>query len=333
MKEGLKMATNKKNIRQQLRNELFNQYKKGKGKSRHEAKKQAKSYAIYDQVFSKKSLETHLSRADQFAKWIKAENPEIKTLAQIDRQTVINYLNSQRSNHSIRTAESDMSMLNRVKIGRGDWSKEDRMTKKEAGLDSRSKFKITNNRTKKEINYSDKQQKIIDFGRAFGLRRSELVPDPSQKGYAVTANSLFEKNDKVYLATFGKGRKFRTIEVLKESQDFIQKEYGECIQKTEILPDAKDFRYLHENGHYLFDSISNNVQIHLECRQYYADHKLNEIEEDGRRFELLAQNRTPKNSEFYTTNGRRMLRDQAQFVSQQLGHNRIYELKSYVNLG
>jgi len=59
---------------------------------------------------------------------------------------------------------------------------------------------------------------------------------------------------------------------------------------------------------------------------------LNELEESERRFELTSQNSLRSGYDKYTTNCRTMLRDHAQHVSQQLGHNRLNELKSYINL-
>lgn len=328
------MATKKENIKHQLKSELYGQYYSSKGKSRHSEKMKRGQYNHHDSIYSRNSLKTHISRSNQFANWLKQAHPEVRQINAISREIAGQYLQiQQEKGYTTRTIEADMTMLNHIQIGRENWTQDEKLTKKEFDIKPRNKEDIINNRgTKATKPYNENQQQIIEFGKAFGLRRSELVPDRQNNGYAVTTQSLFLQNDKIYLAAIGKGARFRTIECLESRQDYIKEEYGQYLQKVDQLPNIDEFKESYNRQNQLFNSISNNVRIHVECRQYYANQKINELESSERHFQLLPQNCLKSGVETYTTNGREMARDHAQFVSQQLGHSRIYELKSYVNV-
>lgn len=338
IEERLKMATKKKNFKNMVKSHLYQQYyENGKGHSRHQEKRDTGNFAHYDRIYSRTSLKTHLSRAEQFADWTKEHHPEIRKIDDISRGVAKEYLQHQQERGlSVRTVEADMSFLNRIKVSSGDWSRDDILTKKEAEIRPRRMSETRNNRFDKpsHINtHSDYQQKVVDFGKTFGLRKSELIHQRSNKYYAVTTNSLYEKDDKIYACVFGKGGKYRVAEALETHQDMIKAEYGEYIQKVTELPSGEQIKAEYSRDEHLFKKdISHNVRVHVECRQYYANEKLEELERNDRHFELLAKNELESGSNIYKTNGREMERDHAQFVSQQLGHNRIYELKSYINL-
>lgn len=330
------MATKKKNLKNQLKSALYQQFYAAKGESRHAEKKRTGQHAHYDKIYARQSLKTHLSRAEQFADWVKSEHPEIKKIDEITKEVAGQYLQLQvEKGYSVRTVESDMGMINHVVIGTDAWAREDALTKREFNLPSRSKHDIVNNRgdkTASSIAYNEQHQKIVEFGQTFGLRRSELVPNQENDRYAVGAKSLYEKEGRVYAAVIGKGGRYRTVEALENRQSDLKEEYGQFIQKVEQLPAKEEFLATYDKTEHLFNSISNNVRIHRDCRQFYANEKLQELEQNDRHFELLRQNKLETGRDIYQTNGRTMMRDHAQFISQQLGHNRVYELQSYINL-
>lgn len=328
------MATKKENITHQLKTALYEQFYKGKGTSRHNEKELTKEYAHHNKIYSRSSLKTHISRSKKFGQWLRSNHPEIKNISDISRDIAGEYLTNQKEQgYSTRTIEADMTMVNHVKIGSGEWAKNEGINKKEFNLPARNKADITNNRGQSSlINYNENHIKIIDFGKTFGLRRSELVPNRQNDRYAVSAQSLYEKDNRLYVTIIGKGGRFRTAEALESYQNDIRALYGQYIQKVDELPSKAEFIAQYNRDDHLFSRISNNVRVHVECRQFYSNEKLNEIEESGRRFDLLHQNQLESGLETYATNGREMLRDHAQFVSEQLGHNRIYELKSYINV-
>ncbi len=328
------MATNKKSLLQQMKNELYNQYKRGKGVSRHAEKKKTGTFAHHDKIYSSNSLKTHLTQVKDFAEWAKQQEERIRNVEDITPQIVGKYLQErEQQGNSPHTISARLLALNRIGINRGLWAQS--LRKSEFDLAQRRSDTITNNRNSKVTmdDLTAKQTTIIEFGRSFGLRRSELVPNSTHtSNYAVSNKSLFEKEDRLYIATFGKGGRYRVIEALKESEDYLKSEYEQYIQRVDELPTRSEFEAHRRDSTPLFDSISRSVPVHILSRQYYANNKLIELERENRSYHVNESNQLKSGHKYYTTNGRTMLREHAQFLSDQLGHNRLGELKSYVNL-
>lgn len=341
------MATKKKNLRQQMRSELYRQYDKGKGQSRHDEKKQraaiqridahAKNDRLFDthghldRIYSQKSLQAHLASIERFSEHMKENFPEVKRMSDITHEHTTSFLHERRDTRAAATVAKEMSSLNHLLVGSKNWESADHITKDAYELRSVRADENTNNRAETRVVYNDYQQKIVDTARAFGCRSSEVQPVDSGK-YAMNTNSLYEKDERIYAVTVSKGGKYRATECLKSHEDFIREHYRDHIQKVVELPSKREYEATVADAEPFFRRVGHEVRIHADARQYYANEKLAEIEAEGRRFELSEQNKTPHGKETYTTNGREMLRDQAQFISENLGHNRIYVLKHYINL-
>ena len=314
-----------KNVRQQLRNELHKQFKAGLGCSRHFDKALNNNQPIYNRIYSDLSLKTHLSRIEQFAKWVKDKHPEIRNLQGITKDVAGEYLQSRRDEgKSAYTIGSDMLAINRVQIGSGYWN--EAIKKSDYNLPRRSFADLRNNNSR--INRSQEQQRedarmreryreVLLYGQAFGLRRSELVPSDSRQTVAGT-RSLYEHDDKLYHVTTGKGGRLRAIECLKSHESEIRAAYGHHIQP---MPDylCKDhyskgdiqkFRSEHKQGKQFFASLDRSLRIHVECRQYYAMNKLDEIQQDR----LFAEER------LHDVNRIAISQSEADYISKQLGH-------------
>ncbi|HBT59459.1 MAG TPA: hypothetical protein DEA45_01390 [Acholeplasmataceae bacterium] len=328
------MATNKKSLLQQMKNELYNQYSRGKGISRHEEKQRTGTFAHHDKIYSSNSLKTHLTQVKDFAAWAKQQEQRIRNIEDITPDLVGKYLRErEEQGNSPHTISARLLALNHVGISKGLWDRS--LRKAEFDLAERRADTITNNRDSKGTmdDLTTKQTQIIEFGRTFGLRRSELVPNAHHtSNYAVGTKSLYEKENRLYLATLGKGGRYRTIEALKENEAYIRSEYAPFIQKVDKLPNRVEFEALRGDSTPLFDSISRSVPVHVLSRQYYANKKLVELERENRSYHVNESNQLRSGHKYYTTNSRTMLREHAQFLSDQLGHNRIAELKSYINL-
>lgn len=328
------MATNKKSLLQQLKNELYNQYNRGKGVSRHQEKQRTGTFAHHTKIYSSNSLKTHITQIKDFSKWAKEQEVKIRNIEDISPEIVGKYLQKREADgNSPHTISARLLALNHIGVSRGLWPQS--LKKSEFGLLERRADTITNNRDSKVTmdDLTAKQATIIEFGRSFGLRRSELVPNSTHtSNYAVSNKSLFEKEDRLYIATFGKGGRYRVTEALKESEAYIRSEYAPFIQKVDKLPNRVEFEALRGDSTPLFDSISRSVPVHVLSRQYYANNKLVELERENRSYHVNESNQLKSGHKYYTTNSRTMQREHAQFISDQLGHNRISELKSYINL-
>lgn len=315
----------RKNIRQQLRAELYRQHKVGQGRSRHADKQSNGGKPIYDKIYSDLSLKTHLSRVEQFSAWLKVEHPEVRDLTQITPDLAGEYLQSQMGDgKSAYTIGADMLAINRVQVGANLW--EDPIKKSDYGLPNRSFDDLRNNngsmnRTQEQqqidTKMRDRYNEVLFYGQAFGLRRSELVPSDSRQTVAGTG-SLYERDNKLYHITTGKGGRLRAIECLKSHESEIRATYDGHIK---LMPDylAKDsytkadidqFKAEWKQGERFFTSLDRSLRIHVECRQFYTNQKLDEIQQDR----LFGEQRE------HVVNSIAMSQSEADYISKQLGH-------------
>ena len=315
----------RKNIRQQLRNELHKQYKAGQGRSRHFDKHQNGGSPIYDRIYSDLSLKTHLSRIEQFAGWLKSEHPEVRNLSDISKDIAGQYLQQQRDEgKSAYTIGADMLAINRVQISSGHWDhaikKSDYDLPKRAFEDLRNNNSATyrtSEQQQEDAKMRERYNEVLFYGQAFGLRRSELVPSDSRQTVAGT-HSLDEREGKLYHVTTGKGGRLRTIECLKSHESEIREAYGQYVQPMPDYlckdhfnkADIEQFKEEHKQGEQFFASLDRSLRIHVECRQYYAMHKLDEIQQEER-FEQERE---------HEVNGISLSQAEANHIGHQLGH-------------
>lgn len=329
----------RKNIRQQLRNELYKQHKAGQGRSRHADKQSNGNKTIYNRIYSDLSLKTHLSRIEQFSQWLKTEHPEIRNMEQITPDVAGEYFKNQvEDGKSPYTIGTDMLAVNRVQIGSGNW--DNPIKKSDYGLPQRSFEQLRNNHStikrtveqqQEDAKMRERYEAVLMYGQAFGLRRSELVPSDSRQTVAGT-NSIYERDNRLYHVTTGKGGRLRVVECLKSHESSIREQYGQHVQP---LPDylQKDhftkadidqFKSDWRNGEHFFDSLNRNLRIHVECRQYYANNKLEEIQQEQRVSAIQERESV--------INGISISQAEVNFVGHQLGHgeNRFDVLNRYV---
>lgn len=324
-----------KNLRNQLRRELYRQNRNGLGRSRDLDKKINPGKPIYDKIYGEGSLKTHLSRIEQFSKWVKENHSDVKNLHQITRDLAGEYLQHQVANDkSPYTVSADMLAINRVMMGSSNW--DNPIKKSDYNLPKRTFDALRNNhgkanRTLEQIQHDEKMRErypeVLHYGQAFGLRRSEVVPSDSRQTVAGT-KSLYERDNKLYHVTTGKGGRLRVIECLKSHEQSIRDTYGQHIQQMPnylnkdsfTKADIQRFKLEHREGERYFKSINRSLRIHVDCRQYYAIQKLGEIQE-GRDVERPI-----------TINGVHLSKDEANHISRQLGHgdNRLDVLNRYI---
>jgi len=312
----------------------------GQGKSRHIEKQITKEFGQLDLISSRESLKTHLSQISVFSDWIR-ENTKITEMQDITIDTVSDYLQfRQDSGMQPATVNASLTAIHHVLIGSHTWEREANLDLKSLDLRTKSEAPIINNRKSIEHRALTSEQEKIDFvGKAFGLRRSELMTTKENPEYALNTHSFYEKDKNIYVATLGKNGKFRTTECLKGYQEEIKSEYGQYINEVDKLPNRLEYKQIIRQTEPIFRDYdkSHNMRIQVNCRQFYVDHKLQELKEDERYFDLMPKNRIKTIDEnghsFYRTNELKIERSQAQFISLQLGHNRLSILSKYANLG
>ena len=265
---------------------------------------------------------------------MKQHRPEVKNLHQIDESVMRDYGEYLRdAGYSEKTAQTYMMTINRIQIDEGHFDKP--YTPHSLGIKIERKninnSKSTPEQLEQERKNLEKYPEIYEFGRAFGLRKGELIGNRNPQHTYASNKSLYEdKNGTLYCVSIGKGGKLRKSEVLKEYENGIREKYQKDIQS---LPDylyRDDNRFTKEDkesflkdcegAERYFPTINRSTRVQVECRQYYVENKLREIQDEGR----FDEGRTIR------INGVEMTENEAKFISEQLGHHRLEILKKYV---
>lgn len=293
------------------------------GVTRHDVKKSTGQHAQKDYIWADQSYKNHIARMRQFSNWLNEKHPDLKkmTLDMVDREILKEYLvNQSERGLSASTVSADMAMLNKIF--------EAELTKTEIGLASRRIDEFVNNREGRSFHeLQPKEKDAVLISRALGCRRSELLK--------LNGKSLYKTDDgKVYVYISGKGGRVRVAECLEGSQKWIEERFEGHVNRIgsvdELSLDRADYNVVTSDSERLIDNVRSNAPIHRLGRQYYAQELLRQVQREGRKGELLEQNKA-KHTQYYKTNGYVMKRYHAQIVSQNLGHSRIDVLKNYVH--
>ncbi|MDB6354717.1 hypothetical protein PH235_14395 [Trichococcus sp. K1Tr] len=319
----------KQSLANEIGTKLYNQYYKGKGTSRHADKLATGKHCQPEKIYSRGSIKTHKSQGRVFAKWLRANHPEVRRVADITREQAIEYVRYRNEAFSPKTSQTSMSIVNRLLYA------ENGITRKECELPRVTSSDARNNRgpaaTCREPN--ERQREVLEYGRAFGLRHSEMVYTKENPEYQATEKSLYEKDGTLYHCTFGKGGLYRSAEILASQQMYIEEAYGEMIQHVTELPTAEEFKEIISDATPLFDANLNNLQAQQLSRQYYANNKMLELEQSDREWELFRINQAKNGSETYEVNGIEFDRGAGQWLAKQMGHSRISESSKYLGTG
>lgn len=277
-----------KNIRHQLRSELYLQRKKGRRTSRNAIKQNKNGkFSDYHHITSDKSLKTHLERINKFAEFC-SENG-IKKINEITPNFAQKYLIHERNfGKSAATIGADALAINHALIGSHYWKESQRLQKsKIIGMPKRS-MKISTQREKHLTSaewrrqYPHKYQiykNQIDTIRAFGFRRRELTGGTSYHGRDGLGNkTLYKFNDGSLRAiTIGKGGKVRWTECRKDLQPEMEKIYKDIIHDEDYKPKSKaDFIHNLKTNQPIYKPFSHEVPSHI-FRADYAQNKLQEL--------------------------------------------------------
>lgn len=278
-----------KNLRHQLRSELYKQRKNGRRTSRN-AIKQAKNgkFTNYSHITSDKSLKTHLERIEKFASFCKQNG--VKKMSEITPNFAQKYLIFERnSGKSAATIGADALAINHALIGSENWKESQRLQKAKIASMPKRSMKIVTQREKKLTSkewrerYPHKYQtyrKQIDTIRAFGFRRRELTGGTSFKGRdGLGDRSLYKFHDGSLRAiTIGKGGKIRWTVCRKDLQSEMEKLYQKIIRNEDKKPKNKaDFIHNLKENQPVYHSFSHSIPTHI-FRADYAQNKLQELD-------------------------------------------------------
>lgn len=217
------------------------------GKSRHEAKLQAKEQGKkVDGIYSYKTYDAYKQSSKTFIKWIKTEYPEIKNISDIDKDICALYIqNRAKQGVSAYTYSQDIAMLNKIlNIN---------ITKEYCGVAKRSLKNITKNRIGN--GYTTNSGKIETIIKGSGLRRNELF-NLKIKDLIINNNSVVG----ILVSKGAKGGKPRKVEIRKEFQPLIYK----LIENFDA------------NSYVITEKIPKQLQTHR-LRAEYAQNMIEEL--------------------------------------------------------
>lgn len=221
--------------------------KKCIGKSRHEAKLQAKEQGKkVDGIYSYKTYDAYKQSSKTFIKWIKTEYPEIKNISDIDKDICALYIqNRAKQGVSAYTYSQDIAMLNKILNVN--------ITKEYCGVAKRSLKNITKNRV--DNGFRTSTGKIETIIKGSGLRRNELI-NLKVEDLIINNNSVVG----ILVSKGAKGGKPRKVEIRKEFQPLIY----ELIKNSDV------------NSYVITEQIPKQLQTHR-LRAEYAQNMIEEL--------------------------------------------------------
>lgn len=265
---------------------LKKQFYERSQRSRNETKLNNGRKAVYNTISSKNSLRQHLSQWKQFANY--ADEKGIKGLKKLDNTLIYGYIRDLQVNGMAeKTLKSRISAINHVLVGSGVWKENQRVSLKEMrseGHISASKGPIgvykgysTQEWIERHHEAYTSSQELIDFCRAFGLRRSEIFGKKGSRYQGVTFRNLghMPESERLFAEVIGKGGKYRVVPVRDDFAKEMWAKYGEKSrvyrpgyfkkQKTEREQLLKTSSKASER---LFKSNKQNIPLHIHRNDY-----------------------------------------------------------------
>lgn len=243
---------------------------------------------IQDKIYSYKTYEVYQNNTQRILKQIQKKHPEINTLEQA-RPYVKSYLQGLeaegKSPWTINTYLASFNKLYQCKTK--DWEME---------APTRKSENIKNNRNDgtKRVRFSEEKNKdLVDFCRASGLRRREVL--------AMKGNSMQKIDDKYYIDVLnGKGGRERRVLMIGDPTT-LERLYN---------------RFKASDG-FVFARISSHAPIH----KYRAEYARNIYEQNARNLEEISSK-----EKYYARGARKGShydRLALKIATENLGHTRI----------
>lgn len=264
--------------------------------SRNETKLENGRKAIYNTISSKNSLRQHESQWRQFAQYAEDKHG-IKTLKKLDETVVHKYLKDlQKEGVAEKTLKSRVSAINHVMIGTGIWKENKKISLQQL----RSKGLIDAKKGAKNV-YKDltssewikahndaymRSRELVDFTRAFGLRRCEIFGKSGAEYQGVTFRNLghMQGSQRLFAEVIGKGGKYRIATVRADMAEEMWAKYGENSReyrqeyfKKDVSERERMLKASSDKRERIFKQNKQNVPLHIH-RNDYVRNKLYEVQ-------------------------------------------------------
>lgn len=276
----------KKNLKIQMHNIINDML--AIGSSKKMAKKEYRAYCKMHEkvanpsksfyIHSYNTADAYRQTINQFSDYLREFKKDVwssKDLGSIDKNVLYDYLRYREENgKSPYTISKDMACFNKV------FNLD--LNKRDGNLSKRSYKKVFRSRVSREMDSHVKLsnwKEQICFSYSFGLRRSSICGGQ----YTVKADSLLEKNGRIYCCVIEKGGKYREAPCLKIMENYIRNHYSNIKSVVVDNPfnayySKEQFKELYKNSNNkpFFKSYSQRIDNHS-FRGKYARRLYKEI--------------------------------------------------------
>lgn len=258
--------------------------------SRNEIKLENGRKVVYNTISSKNSLRQHESQWRQFARYAE-ENHGVKGLKKLDKKVVHKYIKElQKTGVAEKTLKSRISAINHVMVGSGVWKENQKLSlsqmRSEGHINAqKGSQKVYKDLTSREWLKANEgaymaSKELIDFTRAFGLRRSEIFGKAGSQYQGVTFRNLghMEGSKRLFVEVIGKGGKYRVAPVRADMAREMWSKYGEQsreYRKEYFEKDASErermLKASSRKSERIFTHNKQSVPLHIHRNDYVRE--------------------------------------------------------------
>lgn len=289
------------------------------GTKRHDHKAES-GHAQYDKLTSISSYETHVARLKRFKTYLADEG--VRNVADIHTYHVEEYLHYMKAQgfkidpergYSHAYLANTLTSINHLLI-----NEEGHMPYRCSDFDVQGYTGRKNNLDGLERpEIPGKYDQQVELAQAFGLRRHEIE--------LVNTKSFYELDGCLYATIIGKNGRPRVAEVRADHYRQMKERYTDYIRRVESSENIPSTKAAIQRSHAGAKTIHpgavpSKYSLHI-FRSEYANELFHQIIKTGD-YEASGQ--------FHTINGVRADRAVFERLTQNLGHNRLYVLESYL---
>lgn len=267
---------------------LTKQFEQAKGFSRTQFKQESNGrYSNYSKISSEGSFAQHVRQIKDVGEWL-SEEKGVRKIGQIKKEYLVEYLNQcQAKGMAEKTLKSRVTAINHVMVGSGVWEAQQAISLKQlrsSGAISEQKgprdvYKplTASEWREREPRAYQKHKEVVDFARAFGLRRSE-IEGKSKTGYnGVTFKNIgyLKDSKKLFVEVVGKGGKYRIATVREDMAKEMWDKYGKQAKEYSSDYFAKPLeervailRAETQKSSRVFSKIKKTLPLHINRNEY-----------------------------------------------------------------
>jgi hypothetical protein len=329
------------------------------------------------------SLRTYVNDWAKVANQIRKMHPEVNTLQKITSEMVKEVIENERryggiggTGASEKTLKGYVSAVNHVMVGSNGhfWKPQEKLALSD--IYGRRDTRFGGNKEPhgkaygtvyKDLTASEwraanpdayeRNRKLVDTNRAFGLRNREIFGTRGRGEYGLTDRSFVINNGRIGVETVGKGGKYRVAWARRDMNQQMLSIFGSMARvfRSDLTQEqrSRGFNAITRNGHKIFYRSHEFIPTHINRAEYAQqllreriaiwEHRYEQMDRTGHiaphRGEFKGYSRLTgsKLNELHGLGYETTIANYSgpieafQEVSQQLGHNRLDVLLTYLS--